>query len=241
MLPKDGRPAPEQQQQQQPGEEEPAGPREAVVVLDADSCPMAEQVLLQLILKRSGSVRAVVRDAAAAKAAFASYVQPETDLRRALRGAAVAVVCGPLSQELLSAADAMRLQHLVLLSTVGAPRPPGLLLPFSAAAAEAAVLGDASREERLKAAAATSGLRHTIVQVGALTDSPGGASQLQLGAGGRPSGAISREDASRVLAEAAAWQGGASLVLQAAAVGPGAPPDDWPAVLAPLAAAAAVP
>lgn len=240
VLPKDERPAEQQRQQPDEPEEEPAGPREAVVVLDADTCPMAEQALLQLILlQRGGNVRAVVRDATAAKAAFGPYVQVETELRSALRGAMAAIVCGPLTTDLLAASAATRLPHLVLLSTVGAPRPPGPLLPFSAAAAETATLGDMSREERLKAAAPS--LRHTIVQVGALSNCPGGMSRLQLGSGGRPGGKISREDAARVLAEAASWQGGASLVLQVAAAGPGASPVDWPAAfdsLLPTAATA---
>eukprot|EP00887_Chlorella_sp_A99_P001852 scaffold19.g1852.t1 len=232
VLPKDGRQPQEggQEQAGEEGEEEEAGPRDTVVVLDADASPMAEQVVLQLILKRA-KVRAIVKDTAAAQQAFGPYVEAVAAgdgaaLRRALRGAKAAVAAGRLDG-LLPAAAAARLPRLVLLSAAGAPRRGGLML-FSAADAEAAVLSDASREAEVVA----SGLRHVIVRVGALADSPGGTSALRLAAGGGAPGAlgpIAREDAARVAAEAAEWGGGGggSLVLEAAAAGPGRPPEDW--------------
>ena len=236
VLPRNGRPAGQKEEQQAEGaaEEEDAGvPRDTVVVLDADGNAMAEQVVLQLILKRA-KVRVVVRDVGAAKQAFGPYVEAvpgdSSDaalLLRTLRGAKAAVACGPLGK-LLPAAAAARLPRLVLLSSVGAVGPSGFAaLPFSAAAREAAVLGDASREAEVAGAAS---LRHTIVQVAVLTDSPGASSELRLTAGGKAGGAISREDAARVLAEAAEWEGNPSFVLQAAAGVPGEPPTDWSAV-----------
>ncbi|KAI7839406.1 hypothetical protein COHA_006807 [Chlorella ohadii] len=70
VLPRDGRPGPSDQQED---EEEPAV-REYIAVLDADSSPMAEQVVLQLILNRA-KIRALVKDAPAAKSGFGPYIE----------------------------------------------------------------------------------------------------------------------------------------------------------------------
>lgn len=199
------------------------------------------QVVLQLILNRA-KIRALVRDAAAAKSGFGPYieaVQGSSDdaaaVRRLLRGAKAAVCCGRLGA-LLPAAAAARTPHVVLLSAAGGgARGGGLAALF--ASAEQKELADAAREQQLRA----SGLPHTIVQVGALAGVPGGESRLALTAGGAPpQGEVSREDAAKALAEAAERDPAAgSLVLQLASAGAGEPPEDWQAVLQQLAQAAA--
>lgn len=199
------------------------------------------QVVLQLILRRS-KIRALVNDATAAKAGFGPYIEAvqgdsgdAAALQRLLRGAKAAVCCGRLGA-LLPAAAATRLPHVVLLSTAGSGSGQGGLAALFASAEQQA-LADASREQQLR----SSGLAHTIVQVGRLTGVPGGESQLALTAGrAPPQGEVSREDAARALAEAAECIAAAGpLVLQLSSVGAGEPPADWQAVLQQLAAQSA--
>ncbi|KAL4451758.1 hypothetical protein ABPG75_007420 [Micractinium tetrahymenae] len=226
VLPRDGRQPDDDPEA--PQEEEPAV-REYVAVLDADTSPMAEQVVLQLILNRT-KIRALVKDAAAAKAAFGPYIEPGDSSDRAavirlLRGAQAAVCCGRLGA-LLPAAAAARLPHVVLLSTAGSSGG-GAGLAGLFASPEHTALADASREQQLRA----SGLPHTIVQVAGLADAPGGASSLALSSSSAsPQGKVSREDAAKALAEAAERDAAAgSLVLQLSSLGAGAPPADWQA------------
>ncbi|PSC69478.1 DNA excision repair ERCC-2 [Micractinium conductrix] len=231
VLPRDG--GQQGEAEPQPEEEEPAE-REYIAVLDADSSPMAEQVVLQLILKRS-KIRALVRDVGAAKSGFGPYIEAvqgdssdAAAVRRLLRGAKAAVCCSKLGA-LLPAAAAARVPHVVLLTA--SPAGGGLGSLF--AGAEQQALGDASREAALRA----SGLPHTIVQVGTLAGVPGGGSSLALTAGGAPQGNVAREDAAVALAEAAERDAAAgSLTLQLRAAGQGDPPEDWQAAFADLLA-----
>ena len=166
-----------------PDDYDDSAPREYIAVLDADSSPMAEQVLLQLILERV-KIRALVRDVAAARTAFGPYLEggivkgDSSDgaaVAALLRGAKAAVCCGKLGA-LLPAAAATKLPHLVLLAGVGAGPAPGGPFGSLFASGEQQALGDGSREAQLRA----SGVPHTIVQVGRLTDVPGGASSLAI-------------------------------------------------------------
>jgi hypothetical protein len=138
---------------------------------------MAEQVVLQLILNRA-KIRALVKDAAAAKQGFGPYIEPvqgdsgdRAALKRLLKGAQAAVVCGPLGA-LLPAAAATKLPHIVLLSSAGAPQQGFSLF----ASAEQRALSDAQREAAVK----QSGLSYTVVRVASLAGVPGGASRLAL-------------------------------------------------------------
>ncbi|KAI3437792.1 hypothetical protein D9Q98_000239 [Chlorella vulgaris] len=230
VLPRDGReeapPPAEPEQDEEPGE------REYVAVLDADSSPMAEQVVLQLILKRA-KIRALVRDTVAAKDAFGPYLEAvqgsssdRTAVTRLLRGAKAAVCCAGLGT-LLPAAAAAKLPHIVLLSSAGPPKQGFSLF----ASSEQQALADPAREQQLR----SSGLAHTIVQVGGLAGVPGGTSSLSLTAGQQPRGQVSQEDAAKLLAEAAERDAAAgSLVMQLSSSGAGEPPEDWQAALSEL-------
>ena len=215
----------------------PAQPHTLLSLTPSPPCPTflapnPPQVVLQLILNRA-KIRALVKDAAAAKTGFGPYIEAvqgdandAAAVRRLLRGAKAAVCCGRLGA-LLPAAAATRLPHVVLLSTAGSSTGGGGFALF--ASAEQQALGDASREAALR----SSGLPHTILQVGGLAGQPGGESALALTAGepGRaPAGQVSREDAAKALAEAAERDAASgSLVVQLSSGGPGEPPADWQA------------
>ena len=147
VLPRDGREGGPGSEEPEEEEEEEAAVREYVAVLDADSSPMAEQVVLQLILNRT-KIRALVKDAAAAKAGFGPYIEAvqgdsgdRAAVARLLRGAKAAVCCGKLGA-LLPAAAATRLPHAVLLSSAGAPQQGFALF----ASSEQQALADPARE-----------------------------------------------------------------------------------------------
>jgi hypothetical protein len=217
---------------------DPAAPRDAIFVLEPDAVPMAEQVLLQLILLRAG-VRGLVKDPAAARAGYGEYASfaggAAADgalLRRELTRATALVLCGRAPAVALEAAAAARVPHVVLLSAVGAPPPPGLRLwPFGGG--ELAALRDEAREAAVRAA----GLPYTIVRVAELSDAPGGGGAPALRAGGA-GGAVAREDAAEVVARAALRDAArGSLVCAVGPPGEGGDVD-WPAAFDSLVAAA---
>ena len=230
VLPRDGRPL-----EEGPGGEDgredaqDTGPRDQVLVLEADSAPMAEQVLLQLILARA-KIKAVAKDAAKAKLGFGPYVEvlgggpgDAAVLTKALRGVQALVLCGRVEPSALAAAAAAGVPHIVLLSAVGAPARGGFALFKNE---EMAVLEDAARE----AAVLRSGIAHTIVRVGGLSDGDGGESRLELAAGQAVKEPVSREDAASVVAQAALRDAGkGALVFGVRPAGAGAPPQDWAA------------
>jgi hypothetical protein len=141
-----------------------------------------------------------------------------------MKGAAAVVCCGK-GEGLAAAAAAASVPHLVLLSSVGLA-PSGF--SFFGLSGEQRVLGDARREQEVTA----SGVPYTIVRVGALQDVPGGAMRLEVVPGSTPSGALCREDAATVLAQAALRDPKmGSLVVSVSAAGPGEPGEvDWAAV-----------
>ena len=244
VLPRDGGDQPNNSNNR--GDDDEVGDgsvRDTILVLEADSVAMAEQVLLQLILRRA-NVKAIVRDAQAAQAGFGSYVDVVGGnvadgalLRKACRGVASLVICGEVSQYLIAAAESASVPSIVLLSAVGATSGRTGFSLFGSGR-EMAVLENAKREELVM----RSGIPYTIVRIGKLTDSAGGVSRLKAEAKGSSSvgGVISREDAALVLAQAAARdvekQG--SLVLSVAAQGESGdePPEDWQRVFEELAA-----
>jgi hypothetical protein len=242
VLPKDGGPprgGGDDDAERDAAARDPAAPRDAVFVLEPDAAPMAEQVLLQLILLRAG-VRGLVKDPAAARAGFGEYASfaggAATDgalLRRELARATALVLCGRAPAAALEAAAAARVPHVVLLSAVGAPPPPGLRLwPFGGG--ELAALRDEAREAAVRA----SGLPYTIVRVAELSDAPGGGGAPALRAGGA-GGAVAREDAAEVVARAALRDAArGSLVCAVGPPGEGGDVD-WAAAFDSLVAAAA--
>eukprot|EP00884_Botryococcus_braunii_P017092 jgi/Botrbrau1/4066/Bobra.152_3s0022.1 len=220
-------------------EEEDSGPHDAVLVTDGSS-PTGEQVVLQLVSSRA-VVKVLVNDAAtaaAATAAFGPYITPivadlddEKALVKALRGVRAVVVTGRLGA-LLLAAPRSQMEHLVLLSSVGATE--GFTLK-SLLDADSRVLKDPAREE----AVMSCNVPFTIVRCSEIRDTPGGSTQLRFAQGSAPfSGEISREDLAKVLTGALAKAPDSGLAFSVTAGGPGGPPKDWTAVLSVLQEAA---
>jgi uncharacterized protein YbjT (DUF2867 family) len=215
------------------------GPKDTILVLEGDTSPMAEQVLLQLILSRS-KVKALVRDQQTAQAGFGSYVEcfggSTADgalVRRACRGIKAIVLCGDVSTSVLSLAAESGVTHVVLLSAVGAPPRGGFSL--FGIGAEMSLLENAKREELVK----KSGMAFTILRIGKLMDTQGGVSKLEFQAGeGNSAGVISREDAALIVAQAAERDAVSlgSLVMTVVADGVGQPPEDWQRVFKELCA-----
>lgn len=239
VLPKDGgRDLKEEQPAPDEDDEEYRGPKDHTLVLDADSSPMAEQVLLQLILSRA-KVKAFAKNVETAKAGFGPYVEITADptenpkaLARALRNVNAVVCCSKITPQIVSTLRSAGVPHLVVLSMVGAP-PQGFSLFGNG---EAKLLAEPSREQ----AASSSGVSTTIIRVGPLLDVPGGQSELRIAGGNEAvGGSVSREDAARMLAEAAFFnrKGAAGVVVcGVGGVGPGQPPEDYAALMSKLMA-----
>jgi len=229
VLPRDGGSSREDSEDTPVETEEAAiGPREYVFVMDADSSPMAEQVLLQLILARA-KIKALFKDVQSAKLGFGPYVevigengfQEGTTVPSAFQSVDTLLLCGPVTQSLVAAAAAAGVNHIVLLSAVRAPSRGGFFLLRST---EMTVLEDVGRED----AVINSGITHTIVRVGGLSDGEGGISVLDIVAQQPPSGSVSREDAANALMQAAVRDAGTgSLTFSISSGGPGRPPEDW--------------
>jgi uncharacterized protein YbjT (DUF2867 family) len=226
-LPKDGGPG--QGGPHGEGEDEDAAvPRDSVLVVDAES-PMGEQVVLQLILRRA-KIRALVRNAAAARQGFGSYleaVQGSIDdpavLKKALRGAKAVVCCGRLGSALLPAAAAAGVPHVVLLS-VATPARRGFL---GIGGSDEGAACDPSREEQVRG----SGIPYTIVQAGSLTSNAGAGRGAVVTSGQLPSGSVGREGVASIVALAAlrnpSTGGGAAVVVQVSSSNTGQEPEDW--------------
>ncbi|BDA48364.1 hypothetical protein COCOBI_12-0410 [Coccomyxa sp. Obi] len=182
-------------------EPEDEGLRDAILVTDADN-PTAEQVILQLILSRA-KVRVLAKNAAATSTAYGSYVTPVEGntgnaraLEAALRGVR-AVICTGRLGDLLPLCQQRKVEHLILLTSVGTAGGGGFSLD-TILDGEAAAQRDAARE----AAAVSSGVPLTLVRVGRITNAAGGSASLlisQDGSPGKPLGEVSREDVARVL------------------------------------------
>lgn len=183
--------------------------RESILVLFPDEYPMAEQVLLQLILLRA-PVSAMVKDVAGAKAGYGPYVtvvqgddRSLSDIALACRSATAVVVCGKLTKEMMAGVEKGAPPHVVLLSGVGFPHTGGLMnisTILNGSSRERKCLEDASREETVVA----SGLeRYTVIRVGSLTNEPGGSKGLEAGLDEVAQGSIPREDAALCIARTA--------------------------------------
>ncbi|KAK9815437.1 hypothetical protein WJX72_003655 [[Myrmecia] bisecta] len=213
-------------------EAEEEGPRDAILVTDAESL-MGEQIVLQLILARA-KVRVLVRDAAAIKTAYGPYVTAisgTTDdpaaVAEALRGVRAAICPGKVGA-LVAAATRRKLGHLVLLSSTGALQPAGFSIG-NFINAEQAVLRDPQREQAVQ----QSGVPYTIVRAGRIRNTPGGNVQLQFTQDDATvQGDISREDLAKVVTGALQKPPRSGLAFQVVGAGPGRPPSDWSDVFA---------
>lgn len=228
--------------------QESAGPRDHILVLDADTIPMAEQVLLQLILARA-NIKATFKDLAQAKTSFGTYVDivPPAALQKTLSSKTSTVVfCGSIDAQILSMVCTCGVPHVVLLSAVGAPSQSGIASLFSASAREMSVLEDSKREKMIR----ESGIQSfVIVRVSKLTDEQGGVMGISVtDTANLPAvddsmtslssrqGSISREDAAKVIAEASLLQqsslSGKRVILQVENNGNAGPPQSWESVFA---------
>ncbi|CAI5486636.1 unnamed protein product [Closterium sp. Naga37s-1] len=210
----------EGEETEEEGEEEEGG-GDAVLVTDADS-DTGQMVVLQLILARR-RVRVLVKDAKEATAGFGPYVQPiagsvaeQAAVRAALRGSQAVIVTGRLGS-LAQLLQGSKVEHVVLVSQLGASsRPSGLagLLwsasPLAAAAdaeaalAAAAVAAGGDGERGAAGEARRRGFGCTVVRGGKVVDEPGRQRGLLLGQGNTMKGSVSREDLAAVVAAALA-------------------------------------
>lgn len=232
-MPKDGgKPDPERDPQWDEDDAPWQGPREQIVVFEADTAPMSEQVLLQLILARA-KLKVLVKDIAATKSGFGPYVEAiggsindKKALRQACRGAKTIVLCGKVTSDIIAAAASAGVPHIVLLSSVGSPFKGGFSL-FGGG--ELGQLQNPQREA-LVVNGCQEGMSYTIVRVAKLTDAEGGLSALDIRGGKSPSGEIGREDAALIVARLATRDMEASkgsIEICVASSGPGQPPEDW--------------
>jgi len=231
-------------QQEEDEEDGYEGEGDAILVLDADT-PMGEQVVLQLILARA-EVKALVKDVTAARNSYGPYVTPlSLDpsnpglLKKALKNCGSVVVLGPSLGALPRVVKEAGMAHVLLLSAAGTPSQGGFLSGLFDK--ELSGLRDAGREDALR----NTGVRYTVVRVGAVRDAPGGQAGLALtsSSGGQQGGAtasapVSREDLAAVIVQALMRppqgdEGGRTFTV--ASTGPGAPPSDWSALFAQLA------
>ncbi|CAI5524169.1 unnamed protein product [Closterium sp. Naga37s-1] len=216
-LPRDGSDEDEEGEETEEEGEEGEGGGDAVLVTDADS-DTGQMVVLQLILARR-RVRVLVKDAKEATAGFGPYVQPisgsvadQSAVRAALRGTQAVIVTGRLGS-LAQLLQGSKVEHVVLVSQLGASsRPSGLagLLwsasPLASAAdaeaalAAAAVAAGGDGERGAAEEARRRGFGCTVVRGGKVVDEPGRQKGLLLGQGNTMKGSVSREDLAAVVA-----------------------------------------
>lgn len=207
VLPKDGG-DPVEEWKEDPSND--TVPRDKVAILFPEESPMAEQVLLQLILLRA-PVLVVTKNVAQAKAAYGSYVDvaKADSLPSSLKAAKAVVMCGPVSNKSISMLNAAKVPYTVLLS--GAVATSGQSV-FSAlfASSETKELSSLSRETLVK----ESGVPYTIVRVDPqmLSNLPGGSMTLtaakvsvreEEGTSSSGNGNVPREDVALYLAMSA--------------------------------------
>ncbi|CAI7863012.1 unnamed protein product, partial [Closterium sp. NIES-54] len=216
-LPRDGSDEDEEGEETEEEGEEGEGEGDAVLVTDADS-DTGQMVVLQLILARR-RVRVLVKDAKEATAGFGPYVQPisgsvadQSAVRAALRGTQAVIVTGRLGS-LAQLLQGSKVDHVVLVSQLGASsRPSGLagLLwsasPLASAAdaeaalTAAAVAAGGDGERGAAEEARRRGFGCTVVRGGKVVDEPGRQKGLLLGQGNTMKGSVSREDLAAVVA-----------------------------------------
>ncbi|KAG0562109.1 hypothetical protein KC19_9G118900 [Ceratodon purpureus] len=213
QLPKDGGDNRRDDDKPEPIEEEEEGPRDAVLVTDADS-ETGQLLVLGLILKRM-RVRALVRDAKAATAAFGPYVEPivgdvadPTSLKKALRGVR-AVICPTKVGAIANSSVVKGVEHIIYMSQLAAYRNEGGLA--------ALFNGNGRRQaEQDEKAIANTGIPYTIVRPGALRDEPGGQLGFQFAQGESITGTITREDAASICVRALSRPPQTALIFEVA-------------------------
>uniref|UniRef100_A0A7S1GGU1 NAD(P)-binding domain-containing protein n=1 Tax=Picochlorum oklahomense TaxID=249345 RepID=A0A7S1GGU1_9CHLO len=182
-------------------EDDMQGPRDKIMVLYPEESPMAEQVLLQLILMRA-PVCVATKDIAQARAGYGTYVDvvQSTSIDGVLKACRVSqsvVLCGNVSARLVAVLEKAKVPHVVLLSGArSGSKPTGIASFFPGK--EYRELTDVSRETVLS----ESSLKYTIVQVdaAALSNAPGGSVAVGISQDGQASGGIPREDAALCIA-----------------------------------------
>lgn len=219
----------------------------AEIFLVAGATGGVGQQLVSKLLRRGEHVRTLVRDANRARAVLGENLehmvgdatQPET-LPRIFEGVQT-VLCtigsraveGKANPEhidyggvvnLVEAAKAANVQHVLLVSSIGATDPTHPVNQFGRVL-EWKLKG----ENHLRA----SGLSYTIVRPGGLTDDPGGQAALQIGQGDTLSGRITRADTAEVCLQALAHPTTFGTTFEIIAAD-GSPPDDWDALFADL-------
>lgn len=229
VLPRDGD---SQQEEIDESVDADNSPRDGILVLDSDTNPMAEQVLLQLILARA-NIKAIVRDVTAAKMGYGPYIQatggdssdPNVVRTVALNKVMTIVLCGQVFPSVIKAAARAGVQHAVLLSAVGLPKQGGFQLFRNS---EMDVLKEEKREDIIK----SSGMKYTIIRINGFLNEQGGQSALKPAPIVKiPKTPLAREDAAIVVAQAALRDvtSQESLEFGIENAGPGQPPSDWPA------------
>lgn len=194
------------------GAQEEAGPRDFILVTDAEG-PTGEAVLLQLILLRA-NVKALVKDIGGARTAYGPYVTPVVQgsaySPKALRNVSTVVVAGKSDEKFLQACRKAGVPSIIV--PVSERSAGGFLAAFSGVGEDDDVVSDRARADAAKSAGFA---QCTIVTVGQLRDVPGGRHNLSLQAGGarappsKGAETISREDVATVLARLAARGSGA--------------------------------
>jgi hypothetical protein len=146
--------------------------RDKVAILFPEDSPMAEQVLLQLILLRA-SVLVVTKDVGQAKAGYGMYVDVVRGdtLPSSLKAAQSVVMCGSVSSKIVSLVKAADVPYVVLLSGTSSTAGQSMFSTMFASS-ETKELLNLSREEMVR----NSGIPCTIVRVDPqkLSTLPGG-------------------------------------------------------------------
>ncbi|CAL1376454.1 unnamed protein product [Linum trigynum] len=195
LLPKDGSSAAEEADDAEFADDEV---RDAVLVADGDS-ELGQMVILQLIVKRA-RVKALVKDKRAAMEAFGTYVESivgdvnsKPFLRKALRD--VGAIISPNEGFFASFESFKGIKHIVLLSQLSV---------YSSSSGIQSLMTSNARKlaEQDESTVKNSGVPHTIIRVGALQNTSGGAQGFSFDKGCAEKGSLSKEDAAFICVEA---------------------------------------
>nr|GEV13267.1 hypothetical protein [Tanacetum cinerariifolium] len=172
--------------------------RDAVLVTDGDN-EIGQTIILSLIIKRI-RVKALVKDKRAAMESFGTYVEPMTGdpkdpafLKKSLKGVR-AIVCP--NEGFLSKVESLKgVQHVVILSQLSVYK--------GSSGVQAMINSNALKlAEQDESVLISSGIPHTIVRTGALTNDRGGKNGFNFKEGCSANGSLSKEDAAFICIEA---------------------------------------
>ncbi|XP_038718974.1 uncharacterized protein At5g02240 isoform X2 [Tripterygium wilfordii] len=173
--------------------------RDAVLVTDGDS-DIGQIIILSLIVKRGGRVKALVKDKRTAREAFGTYVESmvgdasnKTFQKKALRGVR-AIICP--NEGFPSTIGSLKgINHVIYLSQLSVYR--------SSNGIQALMNSNARKlAEQDEATLTASGVPYTIIRAGALQDTPGGKQGFSFEEGCAVRGTLSKEDAAFICIEA---------------------------------------